>query len=112
MSGNSTATATYSVEDLTRWFAGYKNGFFKNIAILRSVSSIISVIFSSLLIALIFKSKDRLSTTYHRLLLGMAISDILFSLPMATFGAMDPTDMSYILWNASGNQAICTLHGF
>mmetsp|Transcript_23805 Transcript_23805/g.40523 ORF Transcript_23805/g.40523 Transcript_23805/m.40523 type:complete len:495 (-) Transcript_23805:146-1630(-) len=115
MSGNSTATtatATYSVEDLTRWYAGYKNGLWKNITILRSVSSIVSVIFSSLLIALIFKSKDRLSTTYHRLLLGMAISDILFSLPMATFGAMDPTDLSYILWNARGNQAICTLHGF
>eukprot|EP00984_Skeletonema_dohrnii_P010250 scaffold3998_cov153-Skeletonema_dohrnii-CCMP3373.AAC.17 len=90
MSGNSTVTtAAYSVEGLTRWFAGHKNGNGKNIAILRSVSSIVSVQRSSL---------HNLSPS---LLLGMAISDILFSLPMATFGAMDPTDMSYVLWNAT-----------
>eukprot|EP00956_Cyclotella_meneghiniana_P004767 scaffold5867_cov25-Cyclotella_meneghiniana.AAC.1 len=57
-------------------------------------------------------SKDRLYTTYHRLMLGMSIGDILFSLPQATFGAMSPTNMSYSVWNAHRNQATCTAAGF
>ena len=57
-------------------------------------------------------SKDRLSTTYHRLMLGMSVGDILFSLSQVTFGAISPSDMSYMVWNARGNLATCTANGF
>lgn len=84
----------------------------KTLTILRSTTSIVSVISSVFLIRIIIKSKQRLSTTFHRLLLGMAISDIMFSLPMATFGVMSPSSDNGWIWNAHGNQASCNAQGF
>ena len=100
------------METLTAMSAEYKYGHGKSLSIIRSTSAIISVISSCCLIRMIMTSKDRLSSTYHRLLVGMSIGDILYSLPQATFGAMSPNDMSYAVWNAHGNQATCTAAGF
>ena len=61
---------------------------------------------------MIFKSKQRLTSTYHRLLIGMSIGDILYSLSLATFQTMSPSDLSYVVWNARGNQASCSAQGF
>ena len=81
-------------------------------AIIWSTSAIMSMISSSLLVLTIFRSPKRLSTTYHRLLLGMSIGDILYSLTFSTFQASSPSDVGYIVWNARGNQASCTVQGF
>jgi len=100
------------METLTEMFAEEKYGDGKSTTILRSTMAIVSVIFSCCLIRMIMTSKDRLSTTYHRLLLGMSVGDILFSLSQVTFGAISPSDMSYMVWNARGNLATCTANGF
>eukprot|EP00956_Cyclotella_meneghiniana_P008906 scaffold12189_cov32-Cyclotella_meneghiniana.AAC.10 len=100
------------MEMLTAMGAEWKYGHGRNIIIIRSTMAIASVISSCCLVRMIITSKDGLSTTYHRLMLGMSIGDILFSMPQATFGAMSPNDMSYAVWNAHGNQATCTAAGF
>eukprot|EP00956_Cyclotella_meneghiniana_P035354 scaffold114268_cov37-Cyclotella_meneghiniana.AAC.4 len=100
------------MEILTAMFAEWNYGHGRSIIIIRSTSATISMISSCCIIRMIMKSQDRLSTTYHRLLLGMSVGDILFSLPLITFAAMAPTDLSYMVWNARGNQATCTTAGF
>ncbi|KAL7528349.1 hypothetical protein ACHAWF_002525, partial [Thalassiosira exigua] len=98
--------------DLASVFDEWKNGHGKNACIIRSSMAVISLISSSLLIWILHKTKDRFSTTYHRILLGMSVSDILFSLGNAGFGAVTPSELSYIVWNARGNQATCDASGF
>eukprot|EP00956_Cyclotella_meneghiniana_P018752 scaffold31518_cov56-Cyclotella_meneghiniana.AAC.8 len=100
------------METLTEMFAEEKYGDGKSTTILRSTMAIVSVIFSCCLIRMIMTSKDRLTTTYHRLMLGISIGGILFSLPQATFAAMSPTDVNYMVWNTHGNQSTCTSNGF
>eukprot|EP00956_Cyclotella_meneghiniana_P020195 scaffold35353_cov39-Cyclotella_meneghiniana.AAC.1 len=101
-----------SIEALTAMGAEWKYGHAKSLTILKSTMAIVSVISSCCLIRMIMTSKDGFSTTYHRLMLGMSIGDILFSLPIATFGATSPIDVNYMVWNARGNQATCTAKGF
>ncbi len=80
-------------------------------AILRSISGIVSIIASSTLIWIILRSHAGLSKTYHRLLLGMSIADILFSLSAAHFNSMAPSDYDYLVWNAKGNEVTCDAQG-
>eukprot|EP00956_Cyclotella_meneghiniana_P020196 scaffold35353_cov39-Cyclotella_meneghiniana.AAC.2 len=77
-----------SMEVLIATYGEYKNGHGKSLAIFQSTMAIVSAISSCCLIRMIMTSKDRQSTTYHRLMLGMPVSDILYSWPLATFGAM------------------------
>ena len=106
-----TAPAILPMQVLTAMGENWKYGHGKNFAILRSTSAIVSTISSFFLIRMVFGTRQRASTTYHRLILGMAIGDILFSLPLATFQVMSPSEMSYYVWGARGNQATCTLNG-
>ncbi|KAL7529401.1 hypothetical protein ACHAWF_002965 [Thalassiosira exigua] len=98
-------------ESLVAFFGEWKYGHGKNITILRLSAAAISVASSCLLTWVISKSSDRLSTTYHRLLLGMTIGDILYSSLYLTSNAPTPSDMNYMVWNARGNQASCTVVG-
>lgn len=75
----------------------------KATAIIQSSLAIVSLISSSVLIWMINRSTSRLSTTYHRLLLGMSVADILYSLSLAHFNTTAPSEMSYKVWNARGN---------
>ena len=100
------------VENLDTTWAEWKYGYTKPIGIARSVSAIVSVIASSLLIWMIMRSKERLTTTYNRLIFGMSISDILLSLSWVSFNAVAPSEMSYMIWNARGNQGTCDAKGF
>mmetsp|Transcript_12347 Transcript_12347/g.35302 ORF Transcript_12347/g.35302 Transcript_12347/m.35302 type:complete len:469 (-) Transcript_12347:82-1488(-) len=102
----------YPIEGLLYYGGQWKYGHGKSFAIVTSVSAILSTVFSSLLVAMVLRSKDRLGTAYHRLLMGMAVGDILFSLPHCLFHAMVPKDMDWLIWGAKGNQATCTLNGF
>ena len=111
------STATTSIipmETLATFGAEWKEGHGKAVAIIRSISAIVSVVSSVSLIRMITTSKQRLSTTYHRILLGMSIGDILFSLVVATFQVMSPSDMNYFVWNAQGNRSrvMCTVPQF
>jgi len=90
----------------------YENGYSKPLAIIRSSSAIVSVVSSLTLIWMVLRSPQRLSTTYHRLILGMAIGDILFSLSLASYNAMIPNEGRNPVWNAHGNQATCNVSGF
>ena len=84
----------------------------KTVAILRSVSSIVSVIASSVLIWMILRSKKRLTAPYHRILLGMSVFDILYGISNSHFNALIPNDLGYVVWNARGNLASCISVGF
>ena len=70
------------------------------------------MIASLLILRMIQKSRDGLKTTFHRILVGVCASDILFSLSSMDFGTMLPSDVDYVAWNARGNQASCTALGF
>jgi len=98
--------------DYANYRYNYENGYSKPLAIAFSSSAIVSVVSSLTLIWMVLRSPQRLSTTYHRLILGMAIGDILFSLSLASYNAMIPNDGDPTIWNAHGNQATCNVSGF
>ena len=72
-------------------------------AIIFSSLAIVSMISSSIVVWLILHSKSKLTSIYHRILLGMSFGDFLYSLGGAHFNAMAPSDVNYIVWNARGN---------
>ena len=89
-----------------------RDGASKSTSILRSSLAIVSMIASSLLIWMLLRSKKLRSSTYHRLILGLGISDTLYSIGLVHFNALAPIDDSYYVWNARGNQLTCNIHGF
>ena len=93
--GNSTEPQTKE-EIRNYWWNAvqeWREGHSKNIIIIKGVMSILSVIASSLLMWMIFRSHDGLSTTKNRLLLGFCAGDIFFSLPISFFGMMLPNEV-------------------
>ncbi len=100
------------MEDLIKWNIEWKDTHSKNLSILSGTSGITSTISSSTLIWMILRSHQGLSTTQHRLLLGLCICDIMSSLSYSTFNAAVPSEMNYLVWNARGNDASCTAQGF
>jgi len=64
------------------------------------------------MIWMILRSRKGLSTTQHRLLVGLCISDILLSLSWSTFNFTAPSELDYMVWNARGNEATCRAQGF
>ncbi len=92
--------------------AGMKEPHGKNIAILRSISATISAISSSALMWMITRSHKGLSTTQHRLLLGLCLFDISSSLGVVFSNPMAPSDLAYMVWNVRGNEASCDAQGF
>ncbi len=100
------------MEDLIAQGAEWKHTHSKNIGILKSVSGITSAISSFILVWMILRSHTGLSKAQHRLLLGLCIYDIVSSLGNSHFNAAVPSEMSYTIWNAKGNQATCNVQGF
>ena len=89
-----------------------RDGLGKASAIVRSSMAWVSIIASSLIIWMICRSYIRFTNTYHRLLFGMCVADILYSLGSAHFNLTAPIDMNYVIWNAKGNAITCSLQGF
>lgn len=108
----STGSAYPLDDDFVSSFEEWKNGPSKTTAIVRSSAAIVTTALSLLLIWIIMGSRDHWRTTYHRLLLGMSSSDILISCGQTTFGALAPRELGYFVWNAHGNQSMCTAVGF
>lgn len=100
------------LEDLIDAYADQKYGFGKTTAIIGSSLAIVSMISSSVLIWMIKRSRDGFRTTYHRIILGMSVADILYSLGLAHFNFASPSEDDYFIWNASGNQLSCSIQGF
>ena len=99
-------------DELIASYAELKDGHSKATAVIRSLCAIVSLISSSILIWMLLTSKVRLSTTYHRLLLGLSIANIFLSSSLATFNYTAPSDGDYYVWNARGNQATFSAQGF
>jgi hypothetical protein len=75
-------------------------------------SGSISFIASMLLIIHILRSHECLSTTYHRLIFGLSVADIISSFCYILSSTMIPKEMGYLVPFASGNVATCDAQGF
>jgi hypothetical protein len=82
------------------------------------ISETISAISSMLIIYIILKSPTRLSSTYHRIMLGISTSDLFLSISMALTTLPMPapgdywTDIINIQGTRLGNTQTCTAQGF
>lgn len=70
-----------------------------------------SFVASALLILHILRSHERLSSTYHRLVLGLSACDMVSSLFLALSSAMVPRELNYYIPHARGNALSCTVQG-
>ena len=77
-----------------RFSAGTKDPYETDFgAVAPRFSGSISFVASTLIVYLILRSETRLSTTYHRLLFGMSVSDMMSSFAMALTSLPFPTHM-------------------
>jgi hypothetical protein len=84
----------------------------KIVGIARCISGSISSISSICLACIIIRSRDGLSTVFHRLLFGVCISDIMSSFAAALSNFVVPKDLDYFVWEARGNTASCEASAF
>ena len=84
----------------------------KVMAILPMISGPLSMLGSSLIVLKIFRErKKRVSQTYHRILLGFSILDILGSFAYCFSTLPSPVGTPDV-WGARGNRSTCTAQGF
>ncbi len=78
------------------------------------VTSSLSAISSALIIFMILRSSSPLSSTYHRIMFGMSISDVFASTAMALSTSLLPKDAVYEQFEPKmlGNRTTCNLQGF
>ncbi len=104
-----------SIDDLidgeSQW-SKFRDSHGRAISICRAISGMTSILSSCTLIWMIVRSYKGLSTTQHRLLLGLCICDIFYSWPQTMFNIMSPAEMNYYVWNARGNVTSCVTQGF
>jgi hypothetical protein len=84
----------------------------KTRGVIRRTSGSVSTIASMCLVVHILRSHHGLSTTYHRLVFGLCIADIMTSFAQALGSTMVPKEMNYFVPGAQGNTATCTAQGF
>ncbi len=85
----------------------------KTLAIIRYITAPISIISSALLIVYVLRSHQGLSTTYHRLMFGLSIADVVYtSADYLLSILMVPEEMNYVIPGAQGNVNTCTAQGF
>ena len=91
--------------------ANYKTN--KKFAAVSTAMGSLSVLASVCIIVHILRSHHGLTTTYHRLVFGLSIGDIIFSffIPILE-GTMVPKEYDYIVPSAMGNQGTCDAQGF
>jgi hypothetical protein len=76
------------------------------------ITGSVSTIVSTCLVVHILRSHHGLSTTYHRLVFGLCIGDIMSSFANALATTMVPKEMHYFTPGAQGNMTTCTAQGF
>jgi hypothetical protein len=85
----------------------------KTYVIIMRTSGSVSTIASTCLAVHILRSNHGLSTTYHRLVFGLSVGDIMSSFGYYVLGStMAPKEMNYFLPYAQGNMTTCTAQGF
>jgi hypothetical protein len=89
-----------------------RRNVYKTFAIITHTSGSVSIIASACLAVHILRSHHGLSTTYHRLVFGLSVADIMSSFVMAIGSPMVPKEMNYVVPGAQGNTATCTTQGF
>ena len=72
----------------------------------------VSFLASACLTFHILRSHDCLSTTYHRLVFGLSVADMVSSFAMALSSTMVPKELNYYIPYAQGSTATCTTQGF
>ena len=74
----------------------------------------LSTLASVLIIFIIFRSKTKMGSVYHRVMFGMSVYDIIQSLAMSFTTMPMPTDMIYEQFEGLiiGTQASCRAQGF
>ena len=80
--------------------------------IIYSVSASISIIGSAATIFHILRTHKGLSSTYHRLVFGLCVGDLMASFAWALNTTAVPKEMQYFNPNARGNVETCTAQGF
>jgi hypothetical protein len=84
----------------------------KILSIVPVITGFLSLLGSSFIIYLIYKEREKkLKKTYHRLLLGISISDWLNSARACTSSFLMPRGTPGV-WKAQGTQATCEVQGF
>ena len=88
----------------------------KAAAILPGISGGISALSSSLIILIIFRSSDKISTIYHRIMLGLSIADIFSSVALGLTTLPLPKELPFehppYYGIRLGNSQTCTAQGF
>ena len=79
--------------------------------IITSVSASISIIGSAAIIWHILRSHKGLSSTYHRLVFGLCVGDLMVSFAFAVNAAAAPKEMKYLMPFAHGSVETCTAQG-
>ena len=93
------------------WLADFR--YFNKVEnVIRSVSSSISIIGSAAIIFHILRTHKGLSSTYHRLVFGLCVGDLMASFAFAFNSTPAPKDMQYVIPYARGNMGTCTTQGF
>lgn len=81
-------------------------------AIAQTTSSTFSLLATVTVIIMISRSYKKLSSVFHRLLLGLCIADILSSSSLSLSTYPIPAKESLTIWNAQGTIDTCTAQGF
>jgi len=82
------------------------------IAMAQMITSIISLIASNTILWMIFRSKEKMSSIFHRLLFMLSLSDIMSSIALGLSTIPIPSEYKDIIWNARGNATTCQMQGF
>ena len=119
--GNATAIAVhmdtdkivpYTIDELYALYSKTRNYETRVSSIIKLSGAIISVLSSSTLIWMISRSEQRFGSVQNRLLLGVCICDIIFSLSLSPCNSMAPASDAYITWNAKGTMVTCQAQSF
>lgn len=85
---------------------------FTKLSATKLAMAIMSFVCSSILIWMIRRSHNGLSTTQHRILVGLSLADIANALGHIFSNVSNPSEMNYIVWGAHGTDASCITNGF
>lgn len=84
---------------------------FQVVATIPMISGSLSVIGSATIIFMIFRSAERLSSTYHRVLFGMSSMDIIYSFGYLLSTLPFPKETPSLWEHVYGNTTTCTIQG-
>ena len=82
-----------------------------SLTITSMMTSSMSILGSASIITMLLRSEKKLGSTYRRLLFGMSIMDIIFSLSVVTGSFASPKGTP-LVWSPVGNTTTCTLQGW